>query len=55
MNMRQVGKRAVPGQGQGRGSTHTGVSEELWPYEKSGIWKYHRKAGFDIESLRPGC
>ena len=47
---RQAGKRAVQGQGQGRGSKQTSTNEELRQYKKSGIWKYYRKAGFEIKS-----
>lgn len=49
---RQAGKRADQGQGQGRGRKQTSTSEQLGQYKKSGIWKYYRKAGFEIETLR---
>lgn len=49
---RQAGKRADQGQGQGRGRKQTSTSERLGQYKKSGIWKYYRKSGFEIESLR---
>lgn len=46
---RQAGKQAVQGQGPGR-CTKQSTNEELRQYKKSGIWKYYRKAGFEIKS-----
>lgn len=45
-----MGKPAVQGQGQGRGRAQISTNEELCQYKKSGIWKYYRKAGFQIKS-----
>lgn len=42
-------KACFQGQVQEGGGMKTSADEELWQFEKSEIWKYYRKAGFQIK------